>query len=56
MIENGNESFVLVSLPVNWSTHLSPPGKDGDSGGMIALLNKTIAQEGGVIDNYWTPI
>ena len=34
-----------------------PPSRAGigGSGGMDALLNKIVAQGGGVIDNFWTP-
>ena len=33
----------------------TPRATVGASGGMDALLNKTVAQGGGVIGNYWTP-
>ena len=48
--------LVRHNAPVNWNPHLPPSrARVGDSGGMEALLNKIVAQGGGVIDNYWTP-
>ena len=54
-VHDGIGLVFLVVIVMHQSNEIPTPPFSVDSGGMDALLNKTVAQVGGIIDNYWTP-